>query len=196
MYEQSARWNAFYAEPNPVRRREMMDELFRTEPDDGANRYRRLLFNVRHGDGKNNRGELDKFLFQFVNMVQIYKSSKFFRRSAKREVQKLMHEFLWKDASMYGEAGERALYWELRNAALRYLKTCEGSGYNRALFGMMASGEEGRKERVCREIWQMTTGLSARTELGEELRIWNRAVTDAYIASDSSAYERLAAYKE
>ena len=196
MYEQSGRWNAFYAEMNPVRRREMMEELFTTEPDDGANRYRRFLFNVRHGDGKKKSGELDKFLFQFVNLVQIYRSSKFFRKSAKREVEKLMRELMWKDAALYGEAGERALYWEMRNAATRYLKTCESSGYNRALFGMMASGEDGRKDRICREIWQITTGLSTRTGLDEELLVWRRAVTDAYIASDSGAYERLAAYRE
>ncbi|MBR6766625.1 MAG: hypothetical protein IKM02_01605 [Clostridia bacterium] len=174
----------------------MLEDLFRSEPDDGANRYRLLLFNARHGDKKKSPGELDRFLFQFVNLIQIYRSSRYFRKGAKREVQKLMREFLWNEAVQYGEAGERALYWELRNAAMRYLKTCEGSGYNRGLFGITSSGEVSRRDRICREIWQITQGLSERTGLEEELRIWNRAVTDAYCASDSTAADRLAAFEQ
>lgn len=195
MYRLSGAWHSFYSEPDPMRRRRMLQELLLSETDDGANQYRLLLFNARHGDEKKNSSELDRFLFQFVNMVQVYRSARIFRKNARREAEKLMKELLWADAARYGEAGECALYWELRNAAMRYFKTCESSGYNRGLFGMVASGDDSRKDRICREIWQMTTGLTERCGLQSELSIWNRAVTDAYYAYDGGAYERLRDYQ-
>lgn len=196
MYRLSGAWYSFYSEPDPMRRRRMLKELLLSEADDGANQYRLLLFNVRYGDETKNSSELDRFLFQFVNMVQVYRSARIFRKNARREVEKLMKQLLWSDAMRYGEAGKNALYWELRSAAMRYFKTCESSGYNRGLFGMVASGDASRKDRICRDVWQMTTGLTERCGLQEELDIWNRAVTDAYYAYDGSAYERLKAYKQ
>ena len=44
--------------------------------------------------------------------------------------------------------GKKALYRELLNAAARYFKTCEASGYNRALFGLIQFGSEGRLDRI------------------------------------------------
>ena len=195
MYEQNARWNSFYRETDPARRRTMLTELMKTEPDDGANMYRYALLDARHGAKKHEQGEIDRYLFQFVNMVQVYRSARIFRKSAAREILKTMRELKWSDAPLYGEAGERALYWELRNAAARFFKTCESPQFNRSLFGMVASGDAGRQNRVCEEVWQMTRGLSERTGLHDELRIWNAAVTDAYCQFDGGAMERLAAYK-
>ena len=99
-------------------------------------------------------------------------------------------------AKDYGEAGERALYWEIRNAMARYLMTCQGAGFNRALFGLVASGDEGRAERICRDVWRMTEGVSEKLDLRDELRVWNRAVQDAYIMSDPGAERRFQQYEE
>ncbi len=195
MYEQSARWNALYSEIDPARRRRMLEELVLCEADDGANEYRMRLFNARHGERKGDKETLDRFLFQFVNLVQVYRSSRMFKKSARREVQKLLREFLWNEAPAYGEAGERALYWELRNAAMRYFKTCESPGYNRALFGLVARGEDSRQERILREVWQMTRGLAERTGLEEEMKVWCCAVIDAYCQFDVNGMERIMAYQ-
>ena len=194
MYEQSAKWNSLYIEPDPKRRRQMLEELIVSEEDDGANEYRRRLINVRHG--QDGRREMDLYLFQFINLVQLYRSAKLFRKNARKEILKLVRDLHWDEASMYGEAGERALYWEIRNAAMRYLKTCEGTNFNRGLFGLTASSEGGRQERICRDFWQMTEGLAERTGLQSELRIWIRAALDAYCQADANAQERLSAYRK
>ena len=195
MFEQGACWHEFYRELDPGRRRRMLEELFRAEPDDGANRYRLMLLEARHGGAKKDGAEVDRFLFQFVNLVQVYRSGKLFRKNARRETEKLMRELLWTEAAQYGEAGERALYWELRNAAMRYFKTCEGSLYNRGLFGLVPSGDADRKDRVSREVWQMTEGLCGITGLEAELTLWNRAVADAYCQFDDKGSDRLAKYR-
>ena len=194
MYEQSARWNEYYRELEPGRRREMLDGLCASEPDDGANDYRRQLFRARHVDAKQPGREVDRFLFTCLNFVQIWSSAKLFKKHARREVLEALGEMCADEAAQYGEAGERAFYWEIRNAAARYLKTCESAGYNRALFGMIASGDESRADRVCRDVWRMTEGLSQRVALKDELRLFNIAVRDAYYMSDPGAQRRFEAY--
>ena len=92
MYEQSAKWNTYYAEQEPGRRLKLLEELMLTQPDDGANEYRRLLFASRYEDPKTPGTYVDRFLFQCVNFVQIYKSARVFKRSAAREV-----DTVWRD---------------------------------------------------------------------------------------------------
>jgi len=194
MYEQSARWNTYYGDPDPKWRRRKLDELCMTEPDDGANAYRLRLWEARHLDAKNPGGEVDRFLFQCVNLIQVYRTARMFKKSAAKQAVKAMADMLCSEAAQYGEAGERALYWELRNAAMRYFKTCEGSGYNRGLFGMIASGDGSRRDRICREVWEMSIGLARRTGLEDEMRVWNRAVVDAYSQFEGNAQALLEAY--
>lgn len=196
MFEQSARWNEYYREPEPRRRRELLDQLCMTEPDDGANDYRRMLFRARHVDEKQPGREVDRFLFNCLNFAQIWASARWFKRYARRETLKALDDMLCGKAGAYGTAGERAFYWEIRNAAARYLKTCESAGFNRSLFGMIASGDESRAERVCRDVWRMSEGLAGRLELRGQLRLWNRAVQDAYFMSDPGAQRRFEAYCE
>ena len=196
MYEQSAKWNMVYQELNPAERKRLYEELKASEPDDGANPYREKLLEVRYTDPKQPGKEVDFFLFQCVSLIQTYRIAAFARRNAIREVENALQLMLYDEASQYGEAGERALYWELRNAAARYFKTCEASGYNRALFGLVSSNEEGRQTRMCRDAWQITRGLSQRTGLEERLRVWNQAVLDAYLQADGDGADRLKKLEE
>ena len=80
MYEQSARWNEYYREPEPRRRKEQLDILCMTEPDDGANEYRRMLFKARHVDEKQPGHEVDRFLFNCLSFAQLWASAKLFKK--------------------------------------------------------------------------------------------------------------------
>ena len=46
--------------------------------------------------------------------------------------------------------------------------------YDRNGDGMIASGDESRAERVCRDVWRMSEGLAERLDLRGQLRLWNR----------------------
>ena len=50
MFEQTAGWSEYYRELEPKRRRVLLERLCAEEPDDGANAYRRILFEARHTD--------------------------------------------------------------------------------------------------------------------------------------------------
>ncbi|MBO7711732.1 MAG: hypothetical protein J6S83_14780 [Lachnospiraceae bacterium] len=190
MYEQSARWNEYYRELEPEARRRLFDELTMTQPDDGANEYRMALFQARYVDGKTPGKYVDRFLFQCVNFGQVFKSARLFRKSARKEVERTLDGMLFDGAAALGEAGERALYWELRNAAARYFRTCQSPDYGRSLFGLLKSGDVNRQERMCRDAREMSVDLSERLGMEKELRIWNEAVRDSYFACEPGA-ERL-----
>ena len=196
MYEQSARWNEYYREMEPRRRREQLDLLCMTEPDDGANEYRRMLFRARHVDEQQPGREVDRFLFNCLSFAQLWASARMFKKHARKEALQALSDMLCDRTRAYGEAGERAFYWEIRNAAARYLTTCQNSGYNRSLFGLVASGDESRADRICRDVWRMTDGLAERLDLRDALSVWCRAVQDAYFMSDPGAERRYRAYVE
>ena len=196
MYEQNAKWNRYYQELEPSERKRIYEELKDSEPDDGANAYRERIFAARHTDPKDPGREVDFFLFQCVSLIQTYHIANFSHRNAIKEVENAFQIMLYDEASQYGEAGEKALYWELRNVAARYFKTCETTGYNRALFGLIQSGSEGRLDRMCRDAWQITRGLARRIGLEERMSIWNRAVLDAYLQADGNGAERLKKVEE
>ena len=196
MYEQSAKWNMYYQELNPSERKRLYEELKASEPDDGANAYRERIYAARYTDPKLPGHEVDYFLFQCVSLIQTYHIASFSRRRAVKEVEKAFEMMLYDEAFQYGEAGEKALYWELRNAAARYFKTCEASGYNRVMFGLIQSSSEGRLDRMCRDAWQITHGLAARIGQEERMRIWNQAVLDAYLQADGGGAERLKKFED
>ncbi len=196
MYEQSAKWNMYYQELDPGERKRLYEELKVSEPDDGANAFRERIFAARYTDPRQPGHEVDYFLFQCVSLIQTYRIAVFFRRNAIKEVEEALRIILYDEAFQYGEAGEKALYWELRNTAARYFKTCEAPGYNRMLFGLIQSGSEGRLDRMCRDVWQITRGLAQRTGMEGRLRVWNQAVLDAYLQADGSGEERLMRYED
>ena len=192
MFEQGARWHAYYRDDDPAYRRRMLDELCMLEPDDGANAFRLWLYKARYEDAARPGQPVDRFLFQCVNFVQLYGTARIFRRSAAKEVRESLALMGFGRLAEFGGAGERALYWELRNAVARYFRTCESPGYRRGVFGLVGAGES-RGAHVCRDAWEMSLGLARRTGLEDEMALWNRAVTDGYAVLDPQAAERFAA---
>ena len=194
MFELPSGWKEYYSEREPKRRRGMFESLAASLPDDGANAFRAAIFRARHVDEKRQGHEVDRMLFMCVSFMQLYHTARFFRNGARREVLRSMEELRFGEAEGLGEAGMSALYWEIRNAAARYLSTCESAGYNRAMFGLMPSREGGRADRICRDIWQMTDGLARRARMESEMSVWNSAVKDAYFALGGQERERFEAY--
>ena len=161
-----------------------------TQPDDGANAYRELLFAQRYVDPKRKDGYIDRFLFLCVSFIQIYRSSGIFKGSGRKEIAKTWKEQHFDDSTGFGEAGERALYWELRNASARYFKTCQSPSYGRALFGLIQSKEGNRQRKMCQDAWEMSAGMAQRLEREQELKIWTDAVYHSYLAAEPDG-ERL-----
>lgn len=179
MYEQNEKWTEYYRELDPGKRKELLEDLCQTEADDGANPYRRFLYEIRYTDPKDPEKEVDRFLFQCVNIAQMYRTSRFFVGRTRKELQKILEDLGFTKASDYKEAGEKALYWEIRNAAARYFQSCRGSEYRRIL-GILSASEASRMGQMTMDAWQMSRGAAARLGMEEELDLWCRAIIDEH----------------
>lgn len=178
------RWTDYYVELEPEKRRELLQVLLGEVPDDGANAYRAELFKRRYVDPKKPDQLVDRMLWQCVNFGEIYKVRYLFKGSAVKEVKNALQELGFMEAGPAGGACEDALYWEIRNAASRYFKTCRNPEYRKVLFGLLASGSRDKKRQMCMDVWKMTAGLSGKYALEKELAVWNRAVTDQYFKEE------------
>ena len=134
---------------------------------------------------------VDRYLWQCVNFVQLYDTSRLFKKGKRWEVEEFLSEGGYTDAMNAGPDGKRALYWEIRNAAKRFFKTCSGSEYRRALFGLLSPGKEDQKSQMCLDTWKMTLGISERLSLSDELSLWTKAVMDEYLLADPQAEDRM-----
>lgn len=195
MYEQDACWNVFYMELEPEKRQEMLEELVKSQPDDGANEYRKILLKRRYNDPKNPTAKVDSYLWQCVNLPFLYKNAKFFTKKNKKELHAIWKETGFDLAEKYGEAGEKALYWEIRNTMKRYFKTCTDKSYGRKIFGLVSANDEERSIRICKDAFSMSYGLAGKLEEEETMAIFNQAVKDEYSLLDDNAVGRFAEYE-
>ncbi|MFA6847630.1 MAG: DUF6553 family protein [Lachnospiraceae bacterium] len=196
MYEQSAKLNMYYREIDPGKRKQLLDELCMTEEDDGANEYRRHLYELRHVDRKDPAHEVDLFLWNCINLPFIYKSKTLFMSGPIKEVRKIMKDMGAAESSEYGDAGEKAFYWEMRNTMKRYLSTCDDKNYRRKLFGLMSASDEDRIVQTCKDAWEMSYGIAGRLHLEDEMKVFCKAVEDEYSTIDDGAAARFAEYSQ
>ena len=124
MYRQDPVWNEYYRETEPGRRKELFDKIASGEPEDEVLPYRRLFFEKRHSDHGKLSTDVDLYLFQCVNFIQIARASRLFRRAGEKELRSVIGDLGFTEASDAGEAGKTALYWEIRNTVRRYIKSC------------------------------------------------------------------------
>jgi len=198
MFEQGARWNEYYRELDPGKRRQQRDTLFREEPDDGANQVRAQLFDSRHTNPNGSADMVDTFLWQCVNLCFLYHSKTLFRKSGMKQAEEAIRSLCLPIPEEADEekraAVERAYYWEYRNAVRRYYDTCTSSGYRRKVFGLMQSSEDEKKTQMLKDTWEMSRGAAGKFGKEAELELWIRAVEDEYACQDDRAADRLAEY--
>ena len=191
MYQMSPVWQEYYIQLEPDRRKELLHRLLKEEADDGANAVRQKLFSLRYMEEGKTEPSVDRWRWACVNFVQVFSTSRFLKRGGRKEVEQFLDSSGYREALSAGERGETALYWEIRNAAKRYFKTCMGSEYRRSLFGLLSPNSSDQKRQMCLEVWRMTEGLEKRLGMQEELKLWTKAVQDEYRTTDPSAPARL-----
>ena len=191
MYQMSPVWQEYYIQLEPDRRKELLHRLLKEEADDGANAVRQKLFSLRYMEEGKTEPSVDRWLWACVNFVQVFSTSRFLKRGGRKEVEQFLDSSGYREALSAGERGETALYWEIRNVAKRYFKTCMGSEYRRSLFGLLSPNASDQKRQMCLEVWRMTEGLEKRLGMQEELKLWTKAVQDEYRTTDPSAPARL-----
>ena len=195
MTEQNIRWNEYYRESQPAARKRVLERLLGEGPDDGADAFRKLLYKSRYTDEKDPGNEVDLFLYECVNLIQIFHMGRIFRKRAQKELAMTGQRFCLEAAEQYGPAGEEVLYRELRNTVKRYFRTCTSSGYRRGTFGLVGSSAEEKKRQMVKDAWEMSTGVTRKYGREDAFRVWNRAVREELFSGDPEAEQLFRDYE-
>lgn len=184
-------WDTYYSETDPERRAQLLSAGCSAEPDDGLNRLRRSLWDLRYTDPADKTHRVDQLLWQCVNLLCLYKMSgpRFLRKNGAKEVCAAMHTMGFEEAEACGEEGKNELYREFRNAAQRYFSVSCGDSksYRKKYFGIVSINDKELREKLAKDAWRLSEGVKDRFPLPEDMNLFFRAVKDEFFASAPDA---------
>jgi len=181
MEEKEALRETYFAELDPELRRELLEKYEEANPQDADVNLFRRLWTLRYTDPKNPKQCVDTFLWQIINLICLYRVSGFFSKGTEKEIDEAMKTLGFSDAAEYGDAGREILYLEFRNAARRYFGTCDNKSYGKKLMGIVSMSENERRNKMAREVWRLTEGLSRRFETDQDMALFCKAIHDEFI---------------
>lgn len=179
-------WDAYYTETDPELREKLLSDGCKMTPDDKLNSLRRDLWSLRYTDPKDEKHRVDQLLWQCVNFLCIYQMSglRFMRAKGAKEVRGALRTMGFKQAESCGSAGREELYREFRNAAQRYFSISRGDkSYRKKCFGILSMNTKECREKLAKDAWRLSEGVSKRFHLQKELEPFSRAVKDEFFAA-------------
>ncbi|MCR5501740.1 MAG: hypothetical protein K6F53_01885 [Lachnospiraceae bacterium] len=191
MSEIKAIYLPYYRETDAKKRADILKEL--SEDPECDPRELSVIRNIsgfRYGTGKK---ALDRFLGQCLNLIYLNRSLSPVSLFAKRKIREAKRELMLEEPA--DPFMEPFLYQEYKNTALTYLKTCEDSDYA-SYFGIMKAGDDTKRSRIARDLFEMTDGFCGQFRAGEEFSLWNRALKEAFFASRPDIKERFEEYSQ
>jgi hypothetical protein len=196
MEEKQALRETYFDELDPELRWGLLERYGEVNPQDTDVDLFRKLWILRYCDPKNAKQRVDTFLWQIVNLMCLYRVSRFFSKGTEKEIDDAMKTLGFSVAAGYGDAGREGLYLEFRNAARRYFGTCENKSYGKKLMGIATMNENERIDKMARETWQLTEGLPGRFQTGDDMALFCKAVRDEFIAQCPDGEKRLTTQDE
>ena len=178
---------AYFRELSPTDRKRMFEAIVEEGTiDENVKEFCELLYEERYQDAKNPEKKVDNWLFKLVYLPGLYKKRRIFKRGFKREIEATLFDLHLDDADSLDEMESTILYLEYRNAAKRYLSTCESDGYASTMLGLKKAGPEEKKYQACEDIWLASRGFAIAAGEEERLRLWCNALLDELTQYDSS----------
>lgn len=153
-----------------------------TGEDDGANGFRERLFNERYVAHKGT--ETDTYLIHCLMLKNLYAQRKSPLSGFKKEARKELSALHLGDAEQMTPVERKALYWEIRNTARRYLDASRSEQYGKKLMGLVSASADEKLERVVRDLWTMSRGIALSSGREKEMRPFCDALYDELIAFD------------
>lgn len=181
----------YFAELDPDLRGKLLERYSEANPQDADIGLLRTLWTLRYTDPKNAGQRVDTFLWQMINLICLYRVSGFFSRGTEKEISAILKTLGFSDAAAYGGAGREILYLEFRNAARRYFGTCENKFYGKKLMGIVTMNENERRDKMAREVWQVTQGLPKRFKTDDDMALFCKAIHDEFIDRCPDGEKRL-----
>ena len=182
----------YFRDLSPSERKSKLDAL--KGQDEEVMEFCRELYHDRYTDPKKPENIVDNWLWKIVYLPGLYAKKGIFRRGLPREAEATIQELHLDDTDAFTDTGKTILYLEFRNAAKRYLSTCDSDGYGTTFFGLKKGGPEQKKAKAAEDIWRASRGIAIESGETEKLEIWCAALRDELFQYDSACkifYEQL-----
>ena len=163
----------YFAEKDPEVRLGLLESSGDKEPEAA---FLAGLYKERYSDPRNPERKVDNWLWKFVYLPGLYKKRNISKSAFQKEAGLTIKE-LHLDENLTGEQRE-LLYLEFRNAAHRYLSTCNGDRYGSRLFGLKKATPEEKKEKAAEELWMMSRGIALATGKTVSMGLFQKALFD------------------
>ena len=166
----------YFRELSPVERKRMFERIEGLDPE--VEEFCRNLYRDRHTDPKDPEHSVDNWLWKIVYLPGLRTKSALMKSAVKNEAQGTIMDLHLEDPGQYSDMEKTLLYLEFRNAAKRYLSTCNGTKYGSTLFGMKHASEEEKKAKAAEDIWKASKGIARAAGEEDRLEIWCLALRD------------------
>ena len=190
MYKINKSLERYYQELDPKLRLTILDSLNENEVEN-LNFIHEVYDNRYSDHDKKGRKNIDWWLWRCVCLQILCGRGRIFKKFRDREVIEISNELLMNDEDI---AHRNFLYYEYRNVARRYLSTCNDANYASSFLGLRRADNDEKIYRACRDIWEMSRGISRSSGLNEKMNLWNEALHDELIEYSplcKSEYQRL-----
>lgn len=169
-------WAEYYTELDPVERLKLFNAL--ADTGSSLDEFRRELYQERYHDPRQPERKVDTWLWKLVYLPGIYRKRRLFARPLLHEMEGTLRDLHLDRPEALTEEQKTVLYHEYRNAARRYLATCNGARYGSKLFGMKKATDQEQRDRACEDVWQASRGVALASGLEKELTLWCDALRD------------------
>ena len=176
----------YFAELDPDERQHMLDAIEDSDIDDSITDFCRKMYQRRYTDPKDPGHKVDNWLWKIVYLPGLYSKRGMLMRIVRKEAADAVSELMLKDSDSYSDMEKSLLYLEFRNAARRYLSTCNSDRYGSRLFGMKRSTADDRRYKAAEDIWRASAGLASAAGEEKKLEIWCTALRDELYQYDSA----------
>lgn len=173
----------YFRELSPAERRLRLEAM--EDMDEEVISFCKNLYYDRYRDPKKPERSVDNWLWKIVYLCGLYSKKLFFRGALRREAEAAIRDLHLENTDAYSDMEITMLYLEFRNAAKRYLSTCDNPDYGSTLFGLKKSDAESRKARAAEDLWNASRGIAIESRKTDRLEIWCMALRDELSQYDS-----------
>ena len=175
----------YFRELSPRDRRLMLDDM--EDLDHETRTICTELYTRRYTDPKDPEHRVDNWLWKIVFLPGLYKKKGMLKKAVANESGSALADLRLEDAASMSDIEKTCLYLEFRNAARRYLSTCNSANYASKMMGLRKASPEEKKKRACEDIWMASRGLALASGMEEKFDLWCQALRDELMQYDSAA---------
>lgn len=166
-------WDPYFDTLDPEERLALLDALPVRDGEKPIQDFCRALYRERYTHPKQPDRKADNWLWKLVYLPGLYKRGRFLGKGAlKKEMDGTAKELRLSDPAALEEKEQAVLYREFRNAARRYLSTCDSPGYANSFMGMKRATREEKLDRACEDIWMSSRGVALAAGMEDRFRLW------------------------